>query len=59
MIRMQSQASGDYDPSFITGVLLKDIQHSNTSNQDIDLLKGVAVQAYVGQSAHFISFSLS
>jgi hypothetical protein len=45
---IRSQARGDYDPSFITEVLLKDIQHSDTPNQDTDLLKDVAVQAYVG-----------
>jgi hypothetical protein len=45
---IHSQARGDYDPSFITEVLLKDIQHSDTPNQDTDLLKDVAVQAYVG-----------
>ena len=41
------QASGNYDPSFITEAL-KDMQHSDTSNQDINLLKDVAVQAYLG-----------
>jgi len=40
-------ASGDYDPSFVTEVLLRDIQHSETPNQDIDMLKDVAVQAYL------------
>ena len=43
-----SQASGDYDPSFVTEVLLRDIQYSETPNQDINLLKDVAVQAYLG-----------
>ena len=41
------QASGNYDPSFITEAL-KDMQHSDTPNQDINLLKDVAVQAYLG-----------
>ena len=49
MIRRCSQAStSDYDPSFVTEVLLKDIQYSDTPNQDINLLKDVATQAYVG-----------
>ena len=48
MIRILSQASSDYDPSFITEELLKEIQHSETPNQDIDLLKDVAVMAYLG-----------
>ena len=51
-----SQASGDYDPSFVTDVLLKEIQHSDTRNQDIILLKDVAAQVYSGQSTHFTSF---
>jgi hypothetical protein len=47
MIHIRSQASSDYDPSFVTEVL-KEIQHSDISNQDINLLKDVATQAYVG-----------
>ena len=60
MIRIRSQAGSDYyDPSFVTETL-REIQYSDTrvANQDISLLKDVAVQAYVGQSAHFISFFL-
>ena len=45
---LRSQASSDYDPSFVTEVLLKEIQHSVTPNQDINLLKDVAFQAYIG-----------
>jgi hypothetical protein len=41
------QASGDYDPSFVTEAL-KEID-SNIPNQDIDLLKDVAAMTYVGQ----------
>ena len=48
MIRIRSQASNDYDPSFVTEVLLEEIQHSDTPNQDISLLKDVAAQAYMG-----------
>ena len=47
---MSSQAiSNDYEPSLVTEAL-KEIQYSDTRrpNQDIDLLKDVAVQAYLG-----------
>ena len=47
MICIRSQASGDYDPSFVTEVL-KEIQHSETPNQDINLLKDVAAVTYIG-----------
>ena len=42
-----SQASGDYDPSFVTEAL-KEIEYSDTPEQDIDLLNDVAAQAYLG-----------
>ena len=42
------QASSDYDPSFVTEVLLKEIQYSETPNEDVNLLKDVAAQAYMG-----------
>ena len=38
---------GDYDPSFVTEAL-GEIQDSETPNQDINLLKDVAIQAYLG-----------
>ena len=44
---IRPQASGDYDPSFLTEALTE-IQSSDTPNQDIDLMKDVAVQAYLG-----------
>ena len=44
---MFPQASNDYDPSLVTEAL-KEIQYSDTPEQDIDLLKDVATQAYVG-----------
>ena len=56
MIRIRSQASGDYDPSLVTEVLLTEIQYSDTPSQDINLLKDVAAQAYGGEYAHFTSF---
>ena len=49
MTRIRSQASGDYDPSFVTEAL-KEIEHSDTPSQDINLLKDVAAQAYLGRS---------
>ena len=51
MIRICSQASGDYNPSFVTEAL-KETQYSDTPNQDINLLKDVAVQVYMGKSAY-------
>jgi hypothetical protein len=48
MIHVRFQASGDYDPSFVTEVLLREIQYSDTPDQDINLLKDVAVQAQMG-----------
>ena len=48
MIHIRSQTGGDYDPSFVTEVLLREIQYSDTPNHDINLLKDVAVQGYLG-----------
>ena len=48
MIRIRSQTSSDFDPSFVTEMLLKEVQHSETPNQDIDLLKDVAAMVYLG-----------
>ena len=42
-----SQASGNYDPSFVSETL-KEIQCSKNLKQDINLLKDVAAQVYVG-----------
>ena len=49
LIYIHFQASGDYhdDPSFVTEAL-RDMQHSDMLEQDINLLKDVAVQAYLG-----------
>ena len=44
---IHSQASGDYDPSFVTEAL-KEIQYSDTPDQDVNLLKDVAIQVYLG-----------
>ena len=48
----RSQASSDYDPSFVTEILLKEIKYSESPNQDINLLKDVALQVYLGMSTH-------
>ena len=53
-IRIRSQASGDYDPSLVTEVL-KEIEHSDTPSQDVNLLKDVASQAYLGKFRPFTS----
>ena len=47
VIRICSQASGDYDPSIVTEAL-RDIQYSDTPDQDINMLKDVAIQTFVG-----------
>jgi hypothetical protein len=46
-IRIRSQASNDYDPSFVTEAL-RDIQYSDIPNQDINMMKNIAVTAYLG-----------
>ena len=41
------QASGDYNPSFVTEAL-KEIEYSDIHKQDIELVKDVAAMAYAG-----------
>jgi hypothetical protein len=48
-----AQANGHDDPSFVSDAL-RQIEHSDSPNQDVDLLKDVAAMAYVGESARFI-----
>jgi len=48
-----AQANGDNDPSLVSEAL-RQIEHSNNPDQDVELLKGVAAQAYMGESACFI-----
>ena len=55
-LMIHSQASGDYDPSFVTEAL-RDIEHSETPDQDTELVKDVAIVTYMGQSARFTPFS--
>ena len=53
-----AQANGDYDPSLVSEAL-RQIEHSDNPNQDVDLLKDVAAMAYVGGSARcLVSFLL-
>ena len=47
IVHICSQTSNDYDPSFVTETL-GEIQNSDTPDQDIKLLKDVAVLAYMG-----------
>ena len=51
VIRICSQATGDYDPSFVTEAL-KEIQYSDTPSHDTNVLKDVAAQAYLGKFVH-------
>ena len=55
-LMIRSQASGDYDPSFVTEALRK-IQHS--PDKDTNLLKDVAAMAYVGELAFYMPFLFS
>jgi len=48
-----AQENGDYVPSLVSEAL-RQIEHEDNPNQDIDLLKDVAAQAYVGESARLI-----
>ena len=46
-LMIHSQASGDYDPSFVSEAL-REVEYSDTPNQEIDLLKDIAAVAYTG-----------
>ena len=48
-----AQEYGDYEPSFVSEAL-RQIEHTDDPNQDIELLKDIAAQTYVGKSARFI-----
>ena len=50
-----SQANGEYDPSFVSEALRQIEQHDDL-NQNVDLLKDVAAQAYVGEFRTFYMF---
>ena len=45
-----TQENGDDDLSFVSEAL-RQIEHSDNPNQDVELLKDVAAMAYVGESA--------
>jgi hypothetical protein len=47
------QENGDYDPSLVSEAL-RQTEHTDNPNQDIELLKDIAAQAYMGESASFI-----
>jgi len=50
-----AQENGDYDPSLVSEALTQIEQtHADNLNKDISLLKDVAAQTYVGESARFI-----
>jgi len=48
-----AQENGDYEPSLVSEALSQ-IEHADNPNQDIELLKDVAAQIYVGKCAGFI-----
>ena len=48
-LEIRSQATSDYNPSFVTEAL-REMEYSDTPSQEIDLLKDVAVQVYIGWS---------
>ena len=50
-----AQANGDYDPSLVSEALRQTEQDDNP-NQNVDLLKDVAAQTYIGKSARFICY---
>jgi len=47
-----AQENGDYDPSLVSEALSQ-IEHAEDPNQDIELLKDVAAQTYVGEFSRF------
>ena len=48
-----TQENGDYDPSFVSEAM-KQIEHAENPDKDIELLKDIAAQTYMGESARFI-----
>jgi hypothetical protein len=48
-----AQENGDYDPSLVSEAL-RQIEHADDPNQDIELLKDIAAMAYMGEFARFI-----
>ena len=52
-LMIPAQENGDYEPSLVSEALSQ-IEHADNPNQDIELLKDVAAQIYVGKCAGFI-----
>ena len=48
-----AQENGDYDPSLVSEALRR-TEHADNPTQDIELVKDIALMAYMGQSAGFI-----
>ena len=48
-----AQQKGDYEPSLVSEAL-RQVEHADNPNQDIDLLKDIAAQTYLGESARLI-----
>ena len=48
-----AQENGNYEPSLVSEALSQ-IEHEDDPNHVIDLLKDVAAQAYIGESAGFV-----
>ena len=48
-----AQENGDHNPSLVSEALSQ-IEDADNPNQDVDLLKDIAAQTYVGESARFI-----
>ena len=48
-----AQENGNYDSSFVSEAL-RQIEHDDNPDKNIDLLKDVAAQTYMGESARFI-----
>ena len=51
------QENGNYAPSLVSEALSQ-IEQADNPNHDIDLLKDVAAQVYIGESAGSLSFPL-
>ena len=48
-----AQENGDYDPSLVSEALSQ-IEHVDYPSQNIDLLKDIGAQTYMGESARWI-----
>ena len=48
-----AKKNGDCDPSLVSDAL-RQTEHENNPDQDIELLKDIAAMAYMGESARLI-----